>query len=396
MADTQLDVEVPIPGSADSIQAACHTLTWHDQTTFDVLVDRFEKDDITAGIANRTYRFPIGFALLPLLARPGQRVLDLGAHIGTFSLLAAKLGYHVAAVEASPRNAALLQASAKQNHLDTLQVVNTAVSDRTETLEFVQAGPYGVVATPHLDAPTITVQAQPVATILASLAWDKVDFIKLDVEGSEIKALAGMRDLLARPDAPPILYESNGITLHYFDHTPNELLQRLEELGYHCYLVEPGQLIPLRADALQFRCTVDCLATKTPPDHLPGMQRRAPLTREEQIEHIVSGARETHPHLRLYLARTLRNADADLLSDPRVIQAIGMLLGDPDPAVRQAMAWYLSQENLLAMFNVLNASLCAQEQELKRLRMRVREFEQGRFIRFMEMLHRWSGKLTRR
>ncbi len=45
--------------------------------------------------------------------KPGQRVLDLGAHLGGFSLLAAAVGCEVLAVEASARNADLLRKSAE-------------------------------------------------------------------------------------------------------------------------------------------------------------------------------------------------------------------------------------------------------------------------------------------
>ena len=41
------------------------------------------------------------------IARPGGRVIDLGTHIGTFSLFAAASGYSLLSIEASPRNVAL-------------------------------------------------------------------------------------------------------------------------------------------------------------------------------------------------------------------------------------------------------------------------------------------------
>ena len=53
-------------------------------------------------------------SLLARLLRPGDRLLDLGAQIGLVSLAAAALGCEVAAVEACPKNAALLRASARR------------------------------------------------------------------------------------------------------------------------------------------------------------------------------------------------------------------------------------------------------------------------------------------
>src|SRR5262245_22794343 len=43
-------------------------------------------------------------ALMLALTRPGCRILDLGAHLGSIALVAAAAGCHVAAVDASPRN----------------------------------------------------------------------------------------------------------------------------------------------------------------------------------------------------------------------------------------------------------------------------------------------------
>src|SRR4051794_32020863 len=101
--------ELAVPGSDGPVQIECHSLSYKNRATFDIFVDRFDQDDISTAIRDHRYGFPPAFDLLPALARPGQHLLDLGAHIGTFSLLAAKLGYQVAAVEASPRNATLLQ-----------------------------------------------------------------------------------------------------------------------------------------------------------------------------------------------------------------------------------------------------------------------------------------------
>jgi FkbM family methyltransferase len=333
------NAELVVPGSEELIPTASYSLAFQDQAIFAILVNRDEQDEITAAIANQTYTFPQPFELLPLLTRPGDRVLDLGAHIGTFSLLAATLGYEVAAMEASPRNAILLQASAQHNHFGNLRVIPAAVSNRTETLEFIQAGPYGLVATPLIDAPVITVQATTVDAMLADLGWESVRFIKMDVEGSEVKAIAGMTKLLSRDDAPAILYESNGHTLHYFGETPNSLTAALERFGYTSYLVEAGQLIPLRASEPFFNCTTDCLATKTPPTSLPGWQLRPPLTRDERIAHILEMAAHPHPHVRSYIARTLGHADLTLLLDRRVLTTVQRIADDPDPDVRGSATW---------------------------------------------------------
>lgn len=329
-----------------TVGAACYRLAVDEQTSFQIFVDRHSQDDITTRIIQQCYSYPAGFGLLPELAPPGGRVLDLGGHIGTFALYASASGYAVTTVEASPANAMLLQASLTRNDFTQLRLLQAAISDRTETLEFVAAGPYGVVANPFVHDATITVQAHPVADLLAEVGWERVDFIKLDIEGSEVKALRGMSDLLAQVDAPPILFESNGFTLNMFGETPNTLLGALEALGYHCYLVQAPGLTPVRASDFQPACNVDYLATKQPPSALKHWQLTAPLSRQERNTKIAAATLADHPNERAYIGRALARADKSLLADRTVWQALAALQHDENADVRAAAAWW--QPSLLA------------------------------------------------
>ena len=157
--------------------------------------------DLASGVYSPQYDRLLG--LLQTIVPVGGRVLDLGAHIGTFSLAAAALGYEVLAVEASPQNAALLQASIEANGFRQMRVIHAAVSDRSGVLEFCAIGPWGHVSTPLLTTPTVRVPAVTVEQILDDHGWDRVDFVKIDIEGSEVAALEGMKQLLSGPDSPP-------------------------------------------------------------------------------------------------------------------------------------------------------------------------------------------------
>src|SRR5262249_46279022 len=154
-------------------------------------------------------------------------VLDLGAHVGSFSLVAAALGCNVLAVEACPWNTALLHASAARNGFAKLQIVEAAVSDRPGTVDFCPHGPFGLVAYPGLNAASLPVRAATVDDLLTEAGWSRVDLVKLDVEGSEVAAVHGMNKLLTRADAPPLIYESNSHTLHLFGQTPKSLKSAL-------------------------------------------------------------------------------------------------------------------------------------------------------------------------
>jgi FkbM family methyltransferase len=323
-----------IEGTDQIVRALCYHLVVNDEVGFDIYVDAEEKDEITEAITSQIYTFPRSFWLLAALLKPGQSVLDLGAHIGTFSLFAAALGYKVVSVEASSRNAALLKAGTCKNGFDNVQVITAAIFDQVGTLEFVQAGPYGLIASPLLDAPTVSVSAITTDRLLADIGWESVDFIKMDVEGAEVAAIRGMPRLLSRDDAPMILYESNGHTLHYSGETPGSLMAALEESGYQSYLVESGRFIPARSTDLQPEVCVDYLATKRPLDTLVDWRVAAPMSDEERITRILFSSVHPNKYARDYIARALTSADASILSDPRVVDALENSNLDQDGIVR--------------------------------------------------------------
>ena len=318
----------------------CHVLTINGEKSFKIAVDPGDEDAISQSIRDGTWTCPPLFELGFALTRPGDAVLDLGAHIGTFALSAAALGRRIVAVDASPRNARLLEESAAQNGFEQLRIVSAAVSDRAGTIEFIEAGPYGMIANPRIELPRIQVPAIAVDELLADMGWDRVDLIKMDVEGSEVGALRGMSRLLGGAKAPPILYESNGHTLALFGQTPSQLLATVAEFGYESYLVEPRRLIPVDPGHLQIDCNVDYLAVKPPLQVPPGWHVLPPRSFEETIAQVIAACGHPHEHHRTYTARTLAQADNKILQHEDVRQALYALQDDAHPDVRAAASWW--------------------------------------------------------
>ncbi len=258
--------------------------------------------------------------LLQTIVPVGGRVLDLGAHIGTFSLAASALGYEVHAVEASPQNAAVLQASTEANGFRQMRLIHAAVSDRSGVLEVCAIGPWGHVSTAYNAFPTVRVPAGTVEQILDDHGWDRVDFVKIDIEGSEDAALEGMKQLLSGPDSPPLFVESNGHTLNFFDQTPDTLKKTLKRYDYQAFLVEHESLVPVKEGELQPYCCVDLLAIKHWPAGARTMRLDPPLHRDEIIARDVEASRVNNPDERRHVARALQGASVSMLSDIRVIR----------------------------------------------------------------------------
>jgi FkbM family methyltransferase len=199
---------------------------------------------------------------------PGDRALDLGAHLGGFALTAAALGCEVLAVEASPRNAGLLRLSAAHNGFQKLHVIHAAVCDERGSAEFCSHGPWGHMATPATGWPGVTVPAVRADDLLEQQGWDTVRLVKLDVEGSEVRAVRGMRRLLQRSDAPVVIFESNQAMLGLYGQTDQDLKSELRRLGYALYEVRPGSLLRVGEGHEQSAPVLDYLAAKRLPPRL--------------------------------------------------------------------------------------------------------------------------------
>lgn len=310
------------------------------------LVDSTAGDPVTEALANgQGVPSQDLVALMLDVVRPGQLVLDLGAHIGTFALAAAAAGCSVLAVEASSDNAALLRASASGNRFRGLRVVAAAAADRPGWVEFCPRGPWGHVATPAVDLPRQKVLAVTVDELLTELGLPVPSFVKMDIEGSEIAALRGMRRLLERDDAPPVLYESNGHTLAFFDTSPEQLVGEFDALGYTSYLVEADRLVRIEPGEMQSQTEVNCVAFKQRPQALRRWQFAPPLTMKERIARMATDCRSPNPDHRVYIASALHSASSAVLADPMLTDALASLGRDPEPAVRKAVAWW-SQRDL--------------------------------------------------
>ena len=135
--------------------------------------------------------------------KPGDVVIDIGAGVGdhvlVFSRRVGPTG-RVLAIEAHPQTAHCLQLTVEANGLANTRVFNEAAWDEESTLQIsdVDAHEGNVVGT---GTGSVVVRARPVDAMLAPLNLAKVDLIKMNVEGAELNALAGMPDTLAKTSA---------------------------------------------------------------------------------------------------------------------------------------------------------------------------------------------------
>lgn len=186
--------------------------------------------------------------------KPGMVAIDVGANMGYYTVL---FGHsvgpagHVLAVEPNPRAANLLRRSVDINgYAARTRVAEVACSDTTMTKARL------VVPTTEPKNAYVAVDgevrgANSIAIECFSLdevcdGYERVDFIKIDAEGSEERIFAGMSAVLER-HKPMVVVEVN--VARYAD--PAAFVRRLEDVyGTMRYVSFDGQAIEVSQDRL--------------------------------------------------------------------------------------------------------------------------------------------------
>lgn len=211
---------------------------------------------IGAAIARDRQYEPHVTAVVRELLRPGDTFLDIGANIGYFTMLAASLvgeTGRVIAVEPNRDNCALIEMSIEANGWKHITVLPYAAAEAEQIfqLDTGGAGSNGRVidnsplATPGSGAPN-PVQAVVLDQMLADEA--RLDVVKLDIEGAEPRAVAGMMGLLQR-HRPVLLLEFSPNLIQITSHvTPQAFLEQLHALAYDVSIIGGnGQAQPAAA-----------------------------------------------------------------------------------------------------------------------------------------------------
>jgi FkbM family methyltransferase len=198
-------------------------------------------------------------ALTQCIPRDGV-VLDIGAHAGQFAKLFAGLAAEgrVFAIEPGSYARAILRAALAARRLPNVAVLPVALGDemRLETLHIPlkASGTLGFGLS-HLGAaetrwPRVageTVAQTTVDALVEKLALDRIDFIKADIEGGELRMLYGARTTLDR-FRPRLLIELTEAHLARAGDTLAAAFGFLAERGYRAYVLDAaGQFAPVAA-----------------------------------------------------------------------------------------------------------------------------------------------------
>lgn len=190
---------------------------------------------------NQSYE-PYTVQLFKHAVKPGAIVLDIGANVGYFSLIAARRAGSrgkVFAFEPAPENFELLKRNIEFNDLFNITPVPKAVSNesRVATLTLGELSDQHSLFRPALVAATGTVDVECVA-LDDFLDGITPDVIKMDIEGNELCALDGMRRTVARSDALAMIVELNPVCLREASANALDLVLKLRRLGFDLCVID--------------------------------------------------------------------------------------------------------------------------------------------------------------
>jgi len=170
--------------------------------------------DIRTAFGRQLYRFRGASPDLEFVRSalgPGDVFIDGGAHVGMFSLVAARAvgpSGAVYAFEPNPLSFAMLRRNVELNEFRNVCTFAEALGEDSGSAEFAampgDEAPWSHLGPPRagVEANTITVRVTTLTERVPEEVWRRVRLVKLDLEGAEHAALLGAEPLLrqARPD----------------------------------------------------------------------------------------------------------------------------------------------------------------------------------------------------
>lgn len=199
----------------------------NDTTRMRIRVNTFDKQAIYEVWKMKEYETE------HFIIHPGEVIIDIGAHIGTFSVWAAQkaVSGRVISFEPNPENYALLEENRDLNELTNLYIVNSAVSAGRGQAKLFTSNYHNMTHSFFEEGTRdhTLVDTLSLSDILQEFSLVKVHFLKIDAEGAEYQIILNTpAEVLLRIDKIFIEYHD------YLDHgyTYKDLIDYLAENGY--------------------------------------------------------------------------------------------------------------------------------------------------------------------
>lgn len=193
---------------------------------------------LTGNIYAGLHEFPDMSFLLHLL-RKGDFFVDVGANVGSYTLLAcAAIGARGCAFEPVPDTYKRLVDNVRLNNIeDNVICINKGVGSKIGTLSFTcDADTMNHAMAPDESSDNST--QVDVVTLDSTLSNDVPVLIKIDVEGFESNVLDGASNILSNPDLQCVIMELNGCGNRY-GFNEDDILNKMVSHGFSTYSYNP-------------------------------------------------------------------------------------------------------------------------------------------------------------
>ncbi len=193
--------------------------------------------------------------------RPGEVVVDIGAHIGYYTLLFASLtgsSGKVHAFEPSPENFSTLKKNIAANLIENVILNPKAVSDQSGRARlFLSESNSGDHRIQSADETRESVEIETVKLdeYFQRLS-DRVDWIKIDTQGADCAIIKGAEGLLKKNPHLKLLTEFWPYGLKRFSVEPEDYLKLLEGHGFKFFQPKKiaGGFVPVRPKDILEEC----------------------------------------------------------------------------------------------------------------------------------------------
>lgn len=205
--------------------------------------------------------------------KPGMVFVDVGAHLGEYTLLAANLlasSGHVHAFEPNPDVYKILLKNTQMNHCRNVSVHPEAVWEGETLVDFEIYPEPSLSAVQVIDhgRPTIKVPTVTLDRYFADPVTPSPSLIKVDVEGAELQVLKGATSLLSLPplQAPVVIFEYGPFNTRRLGYAADDTLRFLRGHDYAVYAFHRGALVCTDGSpaCLEVDSTCNLVASKLP------------------------------------------------------------------------------------------------------------------------------------
>lgn len=189
---------------------------------------------------------------LERVLKPGDTFIDIGAHIGYYSLIAAILvgeTGRVISIEPDITNINWIQDHITLNQFPQMQVIPTVLGAETKPVEFfynadndgghalwdVGLHEFNKISRNHPQPFTLSMTTLDV--VIQNQGLTGIKLIKIDTEGAEHQILQGSLQTLATYQVPYIIAEINRFALNQMGTNEEQLREFMASLGYSPYLL---------------------------------------------------------------------------------------------------------------------------------------------------------------